>query len=185
MRMPKSLSIHVGPRLALTAAALLSVTPVFAQSTENLIVAFSGGSQAVPLSPWLTVATGIGLAAVAYVILRRRGARGGRLFGWLLALAAATLAGVGERAISKAQAALPPAVINLSSSPGTLNLLTYWNSNIDPLTVTVTNTTSQSVRITSVTTDNMTLYILSKGTTCVVGNVLAPNAQCTVMLSIQ
>ena len=70
---------------------------------------------------------------------------------------AAMLAVVGERAISEAQAALPPAVINLSISPGTLNLLTYWNSNIDPLTVTVTNTTSQPVHITSVTTDNTNL----------------------------
>ena len=70
---------------------------------------------------------------------------------------AAMLAVVGERAISEAHAALPPAVINLSISPGTLNLLTYWNSNIDPLTVTVTNTTSQPVHITSVTTDNTNL----------------------------
>ena len=76
-------------------------------------------------------------------------------------------------------------MIDLSVSPGTLNLLAYWNSNIDPLTVTVTNTSAQSVRITSVTTDNTTLYLLSKGTTCVAGEVLAPNAQCTVTLSIQ
>jgi hypothetical protein len=63
--------------------------------------------------------------------------------------------------------------------------LTYWNSNIDPLTVTVTNATAQSVRITSVATDNTDLYILSTPTTCVVGGLLAPNAQCTVTLSIQ
>ena len=76
-------------------------------------------------------------------------------------------------------------MIDLSVSPGTLEMSTYWNSNVDPLTVTVTNTTAQSVRINSVATDNTTLYILSTPTTCGVGLVLAPKAPCTVTLSIQ
>jgi hypothetical protein len=164
------------------------VPTAFAQSTENLIIGFAqGGLQAVPLSAGLTLAIALMLAVTAFVILRRRAVRGGRLFGWLLALSAgATLAVVGgERAISEAQAIIVSPTINLSVSPGTLDLLTYWNSNIDPLTVTVTNTTGQSVRITSVATDNTNLYILSTPTTCVVSAVLAPNAQCTVTLSIQ
>ena len=102
------------------------------------------------------------------------------------AFAGATLVAVcWERTISEAQSTLPAPTINLSVSPGTLNLLTYWNSNIDPLTVTVTNTTGQTVRITSVATDNINLYILSTPTTCTVGTVLAANAQCTVTLTIQ
>jgi len=190
MRLVKSPLIRVGLRITLTAVALPGVVPAaFAQSTENLIIGFAqGGLQAaVPLSAGLTVAIALMLAVTAFVILRRRAMRSSRLFGWPLALfVGATLAVVGgERAISEAQAFIASPTINLSVSPGTLDLLTYWNSNTDPLAVTVTNATSQTVRITSVATDNTDLYILSTPTTCVVNAVLAPNAQCTVTLSIQ
>jgi len=189
----RSFSIRDVSRVALAAALFAVVQTALAQSTENLIIAFAfasaqGGSQAaVPLSPALTVAIALLIAATAFILLRRRTVRGRRLFAWLLAFSgAATLAAGGwQHAISEAQAALAPAAINLSTSPGTLDLLAYWNSNVDPLSVTVTNTSGQSVRITSVATDNTNLYILSTPTTCVVGNTLAPNAQCIVTLSIQ
>jgi hypothetical protein len=187
MRVSKSPSIRIVSRVAFAAAPLFGAVPTAsAQSTEHLVIGFAqGASQAVPLSPGLTVAIAPTLVMTAFVILRRRAVRG-RLFGWLLAVSAATLAVVGgERVISEAQAILPPAAITLSVSPGTLDLLTYWNSNIDPLTVTVTNATGQSVRITSVAVDNTNLYGLSTPTTCVVGLVLAPNSQCTVTLSIE
>jgi hypothetical protein len=189
MHIGQSLSIRVGSRIALAAAALPGFAPVAsAQSSENLIVAFTqgGASQAVPLSPGLTIAIAIALALTAWVILRRRVPRGNRLLAWLLGLCAAALAVAGaERAISEAQAVLPPAGIALSVSPGMLQLNTYWQSNVNPLTVTVTNSTGNTVRITSVSTDNTNLYLLSTPTTCTVGTSLAPQAQCTVTLSIQ
>jgi len=180
-------------QIALAAVALSGVvsTALGQAPTENLIIAFapvnvSSSIAAVPLSIELTVAIALALAVTAFVILRRRGVSGSPLSGWLLALGAcASLVAIGGELISEARAALPPAAINLSVSPGTLNLDNYWQSNVDPLTVTVTNTTNQSVRITSVTTDNTNEYILSTPTTCVAGTVLSPNAQCTVTLSIQ
>jgi hypothetical protein len=88
------------------------VPAAFAQSTENLIVTFAQRtSQAVLLSPWLTVAIALMLAVTAFVVLRRRAVRGGRLFGWLRALSiGATLAvATVERAIPKRrQLSLPP-----------------------------------------------------------------------------
>ena len=82
------------------------------KSTENLIVAFAQRtSQAVLLSPWLTVAIALMLAVTAFVVLRRRAVRGGRIFGWLRALSiGATLAvATVERAIPKRrQVSLPP-----------------------------------------------------------------------------
>jgi len=189
MRKTPSPSIRIGARLALAAAAFSAVVPAaFAQTTEHLIIGFTGGtSQAVPLSPGLTVAIAAGLAVSALVVLRRRGMRGGRLFGWLLALGAGAMlaAGGGERVISEARAILPPPAIDLTVNPGTLDLLDYWNSNIDPLTVTVTNATGQTVRITSVTTDNTDLYGITAPTTCTVTTVLAPNGTCTVTLGIE
>jgi len=190
MRIANSLLIRVGSQAALAAAAFSGLVPgAFAQSTENLIIGFASAAQAaaVPLSPGLTVAIALALAAIASLVLRGRPMRRGRLFGWLLAICAgATLAiAGGEGALSEARAAIAPAAINLSVSPGILDLLTYWNVNIDPLTVTITNATAQQVRITSVAVDNTNLYALSTPTTCVVGAVLAPNAQCTVTLSIQ
>jgi hypothetical protein len=192
MHIAKSPSIRVDSRVVLATAALAGVIPTaFAQPTENLIIGFAQSGQvaplALPLSAGLTVAIALILTVTAFVILRRRASRGSRLFGWLLALSAgATLAVVGgEHAISEAQAVIAAPAINLSVSPGTLELSAYWNADVDPLTVTVTNTTGQSVQITSVSIDDTDFYDLSTPTTCVVGAVLAPNAQCTVTMSIE
>ena len=123
------------------------------------------------------------------LLLRRRARRGTRLFGWMLALAAgATLAvATGHRAISDAQATTGGVItlINLTTSPAALQLDAFWQANDDPLTVKVTNTTANTVTLTSVSLDNTNLYIFSSPTDCVAGRSLAPNAQCTITLSIQ
>ena len=66
-----------------------------------------------------------------------------------------------------------------------LQLGAFWESDIDPLTVAVTNTTGQSVQITSVMLDNTDLYNFEAPTTCVVNEILPPNGQCTITLGIE
>ena len=93
MHIATSPLIRVDSRLALAAVALAGVvSTAFAQSTETLTIGFAQTAQvapvALPLSAGLTAAIVLMLAATAFAILRRRAARGSRLFGWLLALAA-------------------------------------------------------------------------------------------------
>lgn len=191
MRIARSPLIRIGSQVVLAAAAFPGLAPAaFAQSSQNLTIAFAAVSQptaAVPLSAGLAVAIALMLAVTAWLVLRKRTVRGSSLFGWLLAICTGAMLAVFavERAISEAHAVLPPAAINLSVNPAMLDLTAYSSSNIDPLTVTVTNATGQSVRITSVSVDSTSLYVFSTPTTCASGVVLAPNAQCTVTLSLQ
>jgi len=153
---------------------------------QNLTIAFNTAitSQAVPLSAGLTFAIALILALAALVILRRRAARGGRLFAWLLAVVAGAILAVvtGQRAISEAQALVGPVtLIDLSVSPAILNVAAFAPGT--PLTVKVTNTTGQSVQITSIVLASG-IYFLSTPTTCVVSEVLPPAGQCTITLDL-
>ena len=191
MRPVKSLVLYAGSRAVLTLAALVLVGPMASAQpvTQNLTIGFSnlnqGSLQSVPLSAGLTAGIALMLAVAALVMLRRRAGRGGRLFGWALALVAGTtLVGVtGQRPISEAQAIVAPiTLINLSVSPAILNVGPF--SAGDPLlTVEVTNTTGQSIRITSITLDPGP-YSVTTPTTCAVGGILAASAQCTITLEI-
>jgi hypothetical protein len=183
-------------RVALALAASAAGVPsAFAQPTgETLSIGFTqagvaSATQAVPLSPASTFGIVLLLAASGLLLLRRRARRGGRLFGWMLALAAGTTLAfaTGHRAISDAHATTGGVVtlINLTTSPATLQLNAFWQANDDPLTVKVTNTTANTVTLTSVSLDNTDLYIFSSPTDCVAGGTLAPSAQCTVTLGIQ
>lgn len=186
MRLAKSLSYLAKPRLGLALVALLGFAPAtFAQvppPPQNLAIGFSSlNAAAVPLSGWLAAGIALMLAAAGLVVLRRRPMRGGRLAGWVLVLTAgATLAlATGQRVISEAEAIVGPVtLLNLSVSPASLNVAPFAPAT--PLTVVVTNTTSQSVQINSITLDPGPYSQMAS--TCVVTGVLAPSAQCTITL---
>jgi hypothetical protein len=172
--------------LAAAAGLLVYAPTVSAQpQTQILAVNFDTFAFAAPLSDWLTAGIAVLLAATAVVTLRRRNTRGGRLFGWMLALIAGTVffAATGQRLVSDAQALLPLPAINLVVSPGTLDVVPY--SPTDPLNVTVTNTTGKFARIISITLGSgPTAYDLdpSSLTTCVVNLTLPPNATCNISM---
>ncbi|HVN35995.1 MAG TPA: midcut-by-XrtH protein [Casimicrobiaceae bacterium] len=158
--------------------------------TQNLTIGFSGAAgtqsvaQTVPLSTGLTFALMLALAIAAYVALRKGRAGGGRLFGLMLALAAGTTlaVAVGNRAISDAHALTGPVtLINLSVSPAVLNVAPFAPDAL--VTVKVTNTTGQTVKLTSIVLDSGGPYTVSTPTDCVVGGALAASAQCTITLA--
>jgi len=197
MRKARTFSL-IGPRrLALALTTLAAAPAVLAQQAQSLTVGFAPVVTAVPLSGWLTAAIALLLAVSALVVLPRSGLRGGRLFGWMLALVAgATLFAVtGQQIFSEAKAVLPLPAINLSVSPGTLDLAPYDST---PLSVTVTNATNQSVQIKAITLVppdgpytlsgapvGLTALTPTPPTplpTCVVTGVLPPNSACIVVL---
>jgi hypothetical protein len=186
MRPARSLSLSPVPRIALAPVALLGIaSTAFAQQVQNLTIGFATLNQAVaqsvPLSSGLTVGIALMLAAFALVVLRRKSARGARLLGWMLAVVAGTMLAfaTGQRPISDAQAVNPVTLINLTTSPATLNVGALFPN--PGVTVVVTNTTGQTVRIDSITLD-MGVYGETAPTTCVVAGVLAPGGQCTITL---
>jgi len=198
MRKARTFSLIGQRRLALALTAMAAAPAVLAQQAQNLTVGFAPvATAAVPLSGWLTAAIALLLAVSALVVLPRSGLRGGRLFGWMLALVAgATLFAVtGQQIFSEAKAVLPLPAINLSVSPGTLDLAPYDST---PLSVTVTNATNQSVQIKAITLVppdgpytlsgapvGLTALTPTPPTplpTCVVTGVLPPNSACIVVL---
>ena len=177
-----SLSLH---RTAAAAALLAFAANASAQPlVQVLAVDFNVFIPAAPLSDWLTAGIALLLAATAVVMLRRQSARGQRLFGWMLALVTgATLLSVtGYRMVSEAQAVPPSAVINLVTSPGTLDLGPFFDSS--PITVTVTNTTGKFAHINDITLDSGP-YTVVAPTTCAVGLSLPPGGTCTITVDLQ
>ena len=198
MRKARTFSLIGQRRLALALTTLAAAPAVLAQQAQSLTVGFAPvATAAVPLSGWLTAAIALLLAVSALVVLPRSGLRGGRLFGWMLALVAgATLFAVtGQQIFSEAKAVLPLPAINLSVNPGTLDLAPYDST---PLSVTVTNATNQSVQIKAITLVppdgpytlsgapvGLTALTPTPPTplpTCVVTGVLPPNSACIVVL---
>ena len=198
MRKARTFSLIGQRRLALALTAMAAAPAVLAQQAQSLTVGFAPvATAAVPLSGWLTAAIALLLAVSALVVLPRSGLRGGRLFGWMLALVAgATLFAVtGQQILSDAKAVVPLPAINLSVSPGTLDLAPYDST---PLSVTVTNATNQSVQIKAITLVppdgpytlsgapvGLTALTPTPPTplpTCVVTGVLPPNSACIVVL---
>jgi hypothetical protein len=170
-------------------AALLAIAPsaMAQQVPQMLTVAFSNVNATVPLSDWLTAGIALLLGVTAVFALRRRPAQGGRVLGWMLAIIAGTMlvAPTGRHFLSEAQAgpqALQVPSINLTVSPGTLNVAPYSPSS--PLNVTVTNSTSQTVTLTSITLDSGP-YALFGASTCSTSLPLAPNGTCVITLSLQ
>ncbi|MDE2003466.1 MAG: hypothetical protein KGJ25_08045 [Betaproteobacteria bacterium] len=187
MRPAKSPSSLAKMRAGLALVALLGFAPaVFAQvpPPQNLTIGFSSlNAAAVPLSGWLPAGIAAMLAAAGLVVLRRRTMHGGRLPGWVLVLVSGTTLALatGQRVISEAEALVGPTVItlNLSVSPASLNVAPFAPAFLN---VVVTNITSQSVRIDSITLGSGT-YALA-ASTCVVASVMAPGAQCTISLGV-
>jgi len=179
----------------LAATTLLTISPAaFAQAQQQtLSVAFVNFNAVVPLSDWLTAAMALLLAASAVVVLRRQSGRAGRLFGALLALVAGTtlFTATGQRVVSEAQAFISPA-INLVVSPSSLVVTPFVPSS--PLTVTVTNNSGQSARITGISLDSgavgvavpgkaiVAFYSIDPSSQCQVGTTLSPLNACTITL---
>ena len=171
-------------RILAAAIGLLAFAPdVFAQAAQQILsVAFVRVSLAeVPLSPWLTAGIAIVLAVMAAAMLRRGGRRGGRLLGWVLVLAAGgvLLAASGQRLISEAIAGADPPVIDLTVSPGTLNVIVYSD---ETLVVDVNNATIHTERITAINLTIGPYFFAPNPGTCFVGLLLSPGQSCTVNL---
>ena len=167
----------------LAVTGLLVFAPgAFAQQAPHILsVNFVSFVPSAPLSDWLTAGIALLLAATAIFVLRRQTRRSGRLFvGILTLVTGATLISVtGYRMMSEARAFVTPA-INLTISPGTIDVAPYFPS--ASLGVTVTNTTSQFARITSITLDPG-LYTIVGTSTCTVGRTLAPSEACVIELA--
>ena len=177
-------------RLAAVGAGLLVCAPsAFAAAvTQYLEVRFEGVFAAVPLSDWLTAGTALLLAAAAAVALHRRGGRGGRLFGALLAVVtgAVLISTSGQRLISEARAGLDPQEIDLVSSPGRLDVSQFVGQVMGDLQVLVKNTTGVNVKISAI---NLTLnapfqFAPPGSNACFAGEELAPGEACIVYLRL-
>jgi hypothetical protein len=180
----KSLRLKGFLRAAFGATLLLVVaSSAWAQATQNLTIAFQGGNAtAIPLSNWTGAGIAVLISLTAVVVLRWRSVRGGRFFGAMVAVVAGTtmLGIVGQRPISEAQALVPVTIINLTISPAVLNVGPFAPS---PVTAQVTNTTGQSVQITSITLAPG-FFVIGGATTCVTSLVLAPSQSCSIALVV-
>jgi len=183
----KSLRVQRFLRVAPGGALLLVITsPAWAQ-TQNLTIAFQqqgAGVSAVslPLSNWLSVGIALLVSLTAFVVLRRRNIRGGRFLGAMVVMiAGATMLGiVGQRLISEARASGPVTLIDLSTSPATLDILPFAPNF---LTAEVVNTSGNTVQITSITLAPGP-YLITTPTTCATSLILAPSAECSISLGV-
>ena len=169
-------------RLASAAFLTLSAFPAIAQQLpQNLTITFDVIVPAAPLSDWLTAGIALLLAATAMVAMRQRKSRGARFFSAVVALAAgATIFSIaGNRLTQDANAIVPAPVINLVSSPASLNVTPYIPTS--PLAVTVNNQTGMVARITGITLGNG-FYTMSTPTTCSVGLNMGPGNSCIITL---
>ncbi len=156
--------------------AAVAAAPAFAQSVEPVLeVDFVGAT--LPLSPWLTAACAVLLAALALRCLRR--APGGKLMGALVATAAiaSVMAAFNVASIRSADAVLPSYPMPLTTSPTTL--VGFIEGDI-----IVTNVQSASLTITVISYNpgSWDSYVDAPNTTCAVGTVLAPGASCIVRI---
>ncbi len=181
----KSFRVKQFLRVAFGSALLLVVTSTAWAQTQNLTIAFQqqgAGVSAVslPLSHWLSAGIALLVSLTAFVVLRRRHIHGGRFFGaMVVVIAGATMLGIiGQRPIREAQAVAPVTIIDLSTSPATLNILPFLPS---PLTAEVVNTSGNSVQITAITLAPGP-YGITAPTTCVTSLILAPSAKCSIAL---
>jgi len=143
-----------------------------------LEVDFTTGTAAiVPLSPAVSVAIAIVIAAVALFMLRRT--RGGARL--LLVLSAASLAHalLHTSIVSQARAAPPPPIpLPLTSSPTIVTGPSYFDY------IQASNGTGSRIRIVAVKYDpgGYDYYLDTATTTCVHGLVLAPGASCLIRI---
>lgn len=162
------------------AAASLSIWAgtALAQLQPEIEIDFlSFVNRPVPLSPMVSVLIALVLAAAGVMVLRRS-ARSGRVFGWLLlGLAAAATGPAIYRVpvISEASAFVPP--LQLVNSPATLLISSVG-------TYTAQNASGRPITLTQVTLNNPGLFFITIGTTCVPGLVLQPLALCDVVVDV-
>jgi hypothetical protein len=184
----KSVRLKELLRVAFGAALLLAVaSAAWAQvQPQNLTIGFQFlGSNVrpanVPLSDWASAGIALLIALTACVVLQRRKVRGGRFLGAMVAIiAGAAMLGIaGQGLIGEARAIGPVTIIDLSINP-TLNVAPFLPAS--PLTVSVSNTTGQSVQLTSITLAPGT-YAISTPTTCAVSLILVASATCTITLA--
>ena len=165
---------------ALAAAWLsMAAATAVAQAQPQIEIDFARFSGTpVPLSPVLTVMAAIALA-VAGVLLLRRAARSGKLFGWLLvalAMAAGWRAIDGAPIVSDAAAFVPQ--IQLTNNPATLLISASG-------TYTAQNATGGAITLTQVKLNNPGIFFIAIGTTCNVGVILQPLGTCVVVVDNQ
>lgn len=174
------------PCAALAAAiATLAWSPnsMAQQLPQILSVAFAPMVQPIPLSDGLTLVVSLLIVTIAFFALRRQRRTGVRLLGALLAMVAAgSLSPLAvPDIVTRAHAGIAP-VINLSTTPGTIDLAPYVP--LTPLIVPVTNASGLAVQISAITL-GAGYYVLSSPTTCVAGGTLAPGATCNITVAGQ
>ena len=137
------------------------------------------GTVAVPLSPVLSVAIAIAIAAVGLFILRRS-RLGTRLMSWAIILAVLPLAYALMQTpiISQAQAITPPIPLPLASSPVIATGPSFFDY------IQATNVTGRSITIVAVKYNpgGYDYYVDTVNTTCVHGLSLAPGASCLIRI---
>lgn len=134
---------------------------------------------AVPLSPALSGAIAIAIAAVGLFILRRS-KRGSQLMSWAIILAALPFAYALMQTpiISQAQALPPPIPLPLTSSPVIASGPSFFDY------IQATNVTVSSIKIVAVNYNpgGYDYYVDTVNTTCVSGLILAPGASCLIRI---
>ena len=173
------MEIKTASRRLAAALTMLVAGAAFAQpAPPTLEVDFTSGF--VPLSPLLTIAIAVTLAAIGGMLLRRARIRS-RLLTWAMAaiLGVPVLGGLyGLKLIGDAQAIIPQQPLSLVVSPAILVL-----SNPTQQYVLVTNATSGPVAITRIVLLNPgPSGIATPGTTCSVGLRLDPGSTCLVLI---
>ena len=143
----------------------------------RLEIDYTGGS--IPLSPLLSAAIAIAIAAMGVYALRRTRARARLPVAALLAIAAGSVAMslAGVRLIERAQASIPVTTLALAGSPTVFTAVFVGD-------VHVVNALGQPVTITGVSYDtgSYDFFIDATSTTCIVGTTLLPGQVCNIRI---
>jgi hypothetical protein len=130
------------------------------------------GSQSVPISPWISVASGLLITVAAYSFLKRHASRG--FFFLAISVVAGAMALYPEK---QTLANIPQYPVSITGSSGSFTYTCGDVYNTDQTyRATITNNTTASVVISVTPTGNIT----SISGTCINGQTLPPTTSCYV-----
>lgn len=159
-------------------AALLALAsePLHAQSSAQLQVLFTGGTNAVPVGGWSTPGIALALAVLAYLALKKMRTTG--RVAAILATSVAVLATWSLDGVERAWA--PPSTpLPLATSPATIAVPTeqgaFMAMNVTPGRIRITG-----IVYTKPVDSPSQIYYASSS--CVVGMALAPGAYCMIFI---
>lgn len=166
----------------LAAAGLAVPATVWAQVPPGWDVCWGGNCVAVPLDPWMTVATGVLLLLAALAVLRRR--TGGALF---MLAGAVAVAGYGVHEMKSAYAIIS-ADLQITNSAGTQTLTCVFETKTQVAangfgpTLTVLNTSGSPVTLFLTPLNGASLnWLTGIPGACQNGGVLPNNGSCFLL----